>query len=69
MEENTVKFEEKLKELVALGKKRKVFWRFRRSMTFLRIWNWKQNRWKRYLNIWKPTILMCCVSAVTMIWT
>lgn len=36
MEENIVKFEEKLKDLLALGKKKRVFWKSRRSMIFLR---------------------------------
>lgn len=39
MEENMVKFEEKLKELVKLGKKKKAFWKFKRSMIFFMTWN------------------------------
>lgn len=34
MEENAQKFLEKMNELVALGKKKKVYLMFRRSMTF-----------------------------------
>ena len=39
MEEKMAKFEEKLKSLVALGKKKKVFWKFRKSTMYSRIWN------------------------------
>ena len=41
------KFEEKLKELVKLGKRKKVFWRFRKSMIISMISIWTQNRWRK----------------------
>ena len=53
MEENVAKFEEKLKELVELGKKKKKFSKFRRSAIFCPIWNYLRSRWKKYMNIWK----------------
>lgn len=53
MEENVAKFEEKLKELVELGKKKRKFWKFRRSVIFWLIWNYLQSRWKRCMSIWR----------------
>ena len=39
MDENIVKFQEKLRELVSLGKRKRESWRFRKSMIFSLIWN------------------------------
>ena len=39
MDENMVKFTEKLNELKALARKKKMCWRSRRSMISLRTWN------------------------------
>ena len=46
MEENIMKFEEKLKELVSLGKK-KVSLRSRKSMISSQTWNWNRIRWRK----------------------
>lgn len=46
MEENIQKFTERLRELVAQGKKKKSILEIQEINDFLRIWNWKQNRWK-----------------------
>ena len=54
MEENVAKFEEKLKELVELGKKKKKDSRNSGDQRFFcPIWNYLRSRWKKYMNIWK----------------
>ncbi len=46
MEENVAKFEEKLKELVELGKKKKKVLEIQEISDF-------QSRWKRCMSIWR----------------
>ena len=65
MEENIAKFGEKLKQLVAHGKKNKSILELQKSMIFLRYGdNLMQNRWRKfilkYLDL--QTIILMCFS-------
>ena len=58
------KFLEKMNELVALGKKKKSVLDVQEINDFFhRYGTGLQNRWRKYLTIWKQTISMYCASA------
>lgn len=61
MEENIAKFGEKLKQLVAHGKKNKSILELQEINDFSQIWSLMQNRWRKFMSIWRPIILMCFV--------
>ena len=72
MEENIVKFEEKLKELVALGKKKKSVLEIQEINDFFSDMELSPEQMSRYLNIWKRRGLMCSesiqIQMTMMIW-
>ena len=53
MEENVAKFSENLKELLAMAKKKRMYWSIRRSATFSAIWNWMRRSLIRSWISWK----------------
>ena len=67
MEENIQKFTERLRELVAQGKKKKSILEIQEINDFFADMELEAEQMEK--SIWKPTILTYCVSAVTMIWT
>lgn len=59
MEENVVKFQEKLKNLVALAKKKKNILEIQEIMMHSRDMELDRHRWTRYLSTWRPMGSMC----------
>ena len=72
MEENIVKFEEKLKELVALGKKKKSVLEIQEINDFFSDMELSPEQMEQVLNIWKRRGLMCSesirIQMTMMIW-
>ena len=69
MEENIQKFTERLRELVAQGKKKKSILEIQEINDFFADMELEAEQMEKVFEYLEATILMYCVSAVTMIWT
>ena len=66
MDEHMAKFEERLKELVKLGKKKKGILEIQEINDFFHDIDLDSEQMEKVLNIWKDRISMCFVSAPMM---
>ena len=61
MEENIAKFGEKLKQLVAHGKKNKSILELQEINDFFSDMELDAEQMEKFMSIWRPIILMCFV--------
>ena len=69
MEENVAKFEEKLKELVELGKKKKKVLEIQEISDFLSDLELSPEQMEKVYEYLEAMLSMCCVSEVMTTWT
>ena len=61
MDENTrAKYEEKIKTLLAMAKKKKNVLEYQEISDHSQIYIWKKNRWMRFWMRWKRAVSTCC---------
>ena len=66
MEENVTKFSDKLKELLAMAKKKKNVLEYQEISDFFSDMNLDAEQFEKILDFWNTTILTCFGSRMTM---